>query len=118
MLCSVIGEISPTAAPTLKRLRLQHLEYVAKCRDRILFAGPARDRTGRPSTMIVIIDVPSLEDAEAFASNHPYVQSGLVFESIAVRQWSQVIPELQPGLVLEEIEKERLILSRQNGTTP
>ena len=46
--------------------------------------------------MIIILDVPSMADAERFIANEPYSSHG-GFSEVVVRPWSQVIPEVEPG---------------------
>jgi uncharacterized protein len=107
-------EIAEGALPHLKALRLRHLEYIAQHRDLIIFGGPARDADGVPETMVIVLATPDRAVAEAFVAAEPYAASGVVFASINVRPWSQVIPEPHPGALADDIAGE----IRRGTTTP
>jgi uncharacterized protein len=99
-------EIAQGAMPYLKALRLRHLEYIAQHRDLILFGGPARRTDGTPETMVIVLATDDRAVADAFAAAEPYAASRMVFASISIRPWSQVIPEPHPGALANEIAGE------------
>jgi uncharacterized protein len=99
-------EIAEDALPHLKALRLRHLEYIAQHRDLILFGGPARRADGMPETMVIVLATDDRAAADAFVASEPYAASGVVFASIAIRPWSQVIPEPHPGALADDIAGE------------
>lgn len=83
-------------------LRTQHLQYIEANKDRIFCGGPTVDLHGQPEMMLIILDALDLASAEAFIKAEPYNQSGL-FEQVTVRVWKQLLPESQPGALLDEI---------------
>jgi uncharacterized protein YciI len=94
---ALICTIDATRLEVFGRLRAEHYRYLIDHRKSIAFGGPARvAEGGRPETMIIILDVPSMADAERFVANEPYSSHG-GFTEVVVRPWSQVIPEAEPG---------------------
>ncbi len=63
--------------------RLQNLE----AQGLLICAGPFGDHTGS----LVIIEADSLQDAETFAREDPYVKHG-IFDRIEVHPFTQVLP--------------------------
>ena len=96
------------AGPHLRALRLRHLEYIVSHRDDILFGGPARAADGSPEAMVIVVRTDDARAAEAFIAAEPYNASGIVFASVTVRRWSQVIPETAAGALAKAIAEERL----------
>jgi len=99
--------IRPGAMPALKRLRAHHLAYIQGHVDSILFGGPARAENGSPEEMIIVLRHDDLDAAQAFIEAEPYSSSGEVFDSVRVRRWSQVIPELSPGALSRALADEQ-----------
>jgi uncharacterized protein len=87
-----------------KRLALRpaHLKYLEANKDRIYCGGPTVDHNGQPEMMLILFNGPDLSSAEAFIQEEPYNQAG-VFEVVTVREWRQVLPEVEPGELLREI---------------
>lgn len=85
-------------------LRSSHLKYLEANKERIFCGGPTVDRKGQPEMMLVILNADDLSSAEAFIQAEPYNQSG-VFAQITIRQWRQVLPEVEPDALLHEIER-------------
>jgi uncharacterized protein YciI len=85
-------------------LRPQHLQYIATHQDQIFCGGPTVDTSGNPEMMLIILDAPDLSSAEAFMTAEPYNQAG-VFAQVTIREWHQIIPEPQPGALLQEIDR-------------
>lgn len=83
-----------------KRLALRsvHLQYMNANKDRIFCGGPTVDQAGKPEMMLIILNAPDLSVAEAFIQAEPYNQSG-VFRQVIIREWRQVLPETQPGVL-------------------
>ncbi len=85
-------------------LRSAHLKYLEANKDRIFCGGPTVDRQGQPEMMLIILNAADLSSAEAFIQAEPYNQSG-VFAQTTIRQWRQVLPEVELGALLQEIER-------------
>jgi uncharacterized protein len=85
-------------------LRSTHLKYLAANKDHIFCGGPTVDRNGQPEMMLIIFNAPDLLSAEAFMQAEPYNQSG-VFERVTIREWRQVLPEIQSGDLLRDIDR-------------
>ena len=89
------------------KLRAEHYGFLIAQRDRILFGGPARIAVGgRPETMIIIVKAADQAEAEAWIASEPYNSHG-GFKAVAVRPWSQVIPESEPGALGRVLAEER-----------
>jgi uncharacterized protein YciI len=106
MLYTLLCTFRPGAYAQAKTLREQHYEFLAAHFDEIIEGGPLLGPDGVPTGMLIVVEKPTAEDAQAFIQREPYTQ-GSFFESVAVRAWSQVIPEPTPGYVRHELEKER-----------
>ena len=55
---------------------------------RVVLAGPLTDKAGS----LIVIDMPSLEEARAFAENDPYVTRG-IFARYEIHPFTQVFPK-------------------------
>ena len=86
-------------------LRGEHLDYVARNRETILFGGPSLGPTGAPVVMTLVIEAEDLAAAERFIHAEPYTAHN-VFSDVEIRRWAQVIPEPHPGALAEEISRE------------
>lgn len=99
-------EINPTKFAVLAAKRAEHYQFLIEHRSDIVFGGPARERPDSPpSTMIMVIDVDSLEAAHAFICAEPYNRHG-GFSTVTIRPWSQVIPEATPGDLQRTLDTE------------
>ena len=85
-------------------LRSSHLKYLEANKERIFCGGPTVDRKGQPEMMLIILSADDLLSAEAFIQAEPYYQAG-VFAQTIIRQWRQVLPEIESGALLQEIER-------------
>jgi hypothetical protein len=85
-------------------LRTTHLRFMAENKNRIFCGGPTVGLDGQLETMLIILDAPDLTAAESFIRTEPYNQSG-VFQHVTIREWRQVLPEIQPGTLLREIDR-------------
>jgi uncharacterized protein YciI len=94
------------------RMRADHYGFLVAQQKRIHFGGPARvAEGGRPETMIIIVEANDQADAEAWIAHEPYNANG-GFKAVAVRPWSQVIPETEPGLLERTRDEEQ---AKQRG---
>jgi uncharacterized protein len=83
------GELRETTRPA-------HLAYLKQHRDKMHLGGPFEDDEGGIVGTLFIIDVESHAAAVAFTENEPFHKAGL-FESVLVRRWRQMQPEVSPG---------------------
>lgn len=80
----------PDSAQLRLDTRPAHIEYVLS-RGSIIAGGPFMSEDGE--TMIgslVVLDVASHAEAQAFAADDPYNKAGL-FEKIEIRRWNHII---------------------------
>ena len=79
--------------PGALQLRLDnrpaHVEHL-KSSAVVELAGPFLDPEGRMTGSLIVLQVPDLAAAQAWAAADPYAQAGL-FESVAIREWKKVI---------------------------
>ena len=75
-----------------------HLDYLKSKGDQLKLGGRTSSPDGETATgSILIVDVESMTEAEAFANNDPFAKAGL-FESVTVLPWTCGIGTgLQPG---------------------
>ena len=69
--------------------REAHLAYIAET-GVVEMAGPLLDETGKMIGSLVIIEVETRADAEAWATNDPYAKAGL-FAKTRIEAWKKVI---------------------------
>ena len=71
--------------------RPAHIDFIEKHRDRIFVAGPTLTEDGEGMNgSLLVVDFPSLADANAFAASDPYAKAGL-FESVIIKPWKMVL---------------------------
>ncbi|MEM1176385.1 MAG: YciI family protein [Pseudomonadota bacterium] len=96
---AIISEDVSDSLEKRKSARPAHLERIGKLVDegRVLIAGPhpaidAEDPGEAGFTgSLVVVDFPSLEEAQAWADADPYVEAG-VYASVTVKPFKQVVP--------------------------
>lgn len=69
--------------------REAHLAYIAET-GVVEMAGPLLDEAGEMIGSLVIIEVETRADAEAWATNDPYAKAGL-FAKTRIEAWKKVI---------------------------
>ena len=70
--------------------RADHLEYIKALGDKLIMAGPTFEDDGETMNGgIIVVDMDSKSDVEAFAKDDPYNRHGL-FESVIIRPWKKV----------------------------
>jgi uncharacterized protein len=105
MLFTILCTFRPNAPAETRQLRLEHYEFLVREKGNIVEGGPLLGPDGVPTAMLMVVERDTLEAAREFISQEPYNRSGL-FESVAVRKWSQVIPQPTPGFIEDEYAKE------------
>ena len=79
-----------TPHPDRLHLAKQHFEahvaYLDRHVDRILAAGSLRDESGIPVGGLVLLDVETRAEAEAFMAEEPFAMSGLN-QSMTIVRW-------------------------------
>ncbi|RMD83893.1 MAG: hypothetical protein D6815_05435 [Candidatus Dadabacteria bacterium] len=92
MLYVLIGRDGPHGAALRPKLRGDHLAYLSElCRQgRVRLAGPMTDGSGS----LVILDVPSEEEARRIAAGDPYARGG-VFAEVEIHPFRRVLPETE-----------------------
>lgn len=96
---AVISEDVEDSLPRRSKARAAHLARLSALAEegRLLVAGPhpaidAEDPGPAGFTgSLVIIDFPSLEEAEAWANDDPYVEAG-VYAKVVVKPFKRVLP--------------------------
>lgn len=69
--------------------RAAHLEYI-RSTGCVEMAGPCLDENGGMCGSLIILDLPDLAAAQAWADSDPYALAGL-FERVSLRAWNKVI---------------------------
>lgn len=96
MYAALLCRVDPTREVDRLRLRAEHLAYVVAHREQIVAGGPTLTAAGTPETMIILINVPELAEADAFIRSEPYTRHG-VFSHVEIRAWVRVLPEAEQG---------------------
>ena len=87
---AIIGHDGPEGSakrPVHRAAHLQRLETLAT-EGRLVLGGPFTDKSGS----LIVIEVDSFVEAEAFAQEDPYVVHG-IFERVEIHPFKQVFPE-------------------------
>ena len=71
--------------------RPAHVDYLKSFGDKLYAAGPTLDAAENMNGSVVILDLESISEAEAFAANDPYAKAGL-FEKVSIQLWKKVLP--------------------------
>ncbi|MBL9048119.1 MAG: YciI family protein [Tabrizicola sp.] len=80
----------PNALQTRVENRAAHLDHI-KSSGVVEQAGPFIDAAGQMCGSLVILEVGTRADAEAWAAADPYAKAGL-FQSVMIQEWKRVIP--------------------------
>lgn len=89
MLIALIARDKPGALQTRLDNRDAHLAYVRET-GVVSQGGPLLDEGEQMIGSLVILDVPDMAAAEAWAANDPYARAGL-FESVEMIPWKKVV---------------------------
>lgn len=74
----------PGALETRTKVRPQHLEYLTRAGDKIVFAGPILAEDGQTTRgSLIIAEARDQAAVEAFAKGDPYNQAG-IFASVTI----------------------------------
>jgi uncharacterized protein YciI len=112
MYAALLCRVDPKRDVDRLRLRAEHLAYIVAHQERIVAGGPTLDPEGAPETMILLVSVGDLADAEAFIRSEPYTKHG-VFDHVDIRAWVRVMPELQAGSLQAALDAE---LAKHRGS--
>ncbi len=89
MLVCLMAHDKPDALAVRMENRPAHVEYL-KSTDHVHLAGPLLNTDGEMTGSMVVLDVPDMATAEAWAKNDPYAKAGL-FQSVMLSEWKKVI---------------------------
>lgn len=89
MRVALITKDRPGALQIRLDTRAAHLAYVADT-GVVEIAGPFLDGEGQMCGSLIILDVPDMAAAEAWAARDPYALAGL-FGSATLTEWKKVI---------------------------
>jgi uncharacterized protein len=79
----------PNALQTRVENRPAHLEHLQST-GVVEQAGPFIDAAGQMCGSLIVLDVASKVEAEAWAAADPYAKAGL-FQSVMIQEWKRVI---------------------------
>lgn len=89
MLVALIALDKPDAQSLRLENRPAHVDYL-KSTGVVHMAGPFLDPDGQMIGSLIVLDVPSMAEADAWAKADPYGKAGL-FASVTLREWKKVI---------------------------
>lgn len=87
------------------RLRASHLRHVLANPKPYRFGGPLMSEQGQVIGSFILFEVDDRAHLDAIMAADPYFRDGL-YQSVEVHATRQVVPELEPGSLQREIEKE------------
>ncbi|MEJ5217914.1 YciI family protein [Cognatishimia sp. D5M38] len=86
---ALIAKDKPGALEVRKANRDAHVAYL-KSTDAVEMAGPFLDDNGEMCGSLIILDLPDMAAAEAWAAQDPYKAADL-FQSVEITAWNKVI---------------------------
>ena len=86
---ALIAKDKPGALDVRKANRDAHVAYL-KSSDAVEMAGPFLDDNGEMCGSLIILDLPDMAAAEAWAAQDPYKAADL-FKSVEITAWNKVI---------------------------
>ena len=86
---ALIAKDKPGAIDIRKANRDAHVAYL-KSTDAVEMAGPFLDENGEMCGSLIILDLPDMAAAEAWAAQDPYKAADL-FQSVEITAWNKVI---------------------------
>ena len=86
---ALIAKDKPGALEVRKANRDAHMAYL-KSTDAVEMAGPFLDDNGEMCGSLIILDLPDMAAAEAWAAQDPYKAADL-FQSVEITAWNKVI---------------------------
>ena len=86
---ALIAKDKPGAIEIRKANRDAHVAYL-KSTDAVEMAGPFLDDNGEMCGSLIILDLPDMAAAEAWAAQDPYKAADL-FQSVEITAWNKVI---------------------------
>lgn len=89
MLIALIALDKTGALEVRKANRDAHIAYLKET-GVVQQAGPFLSNTGEMNGSLIVLDVPDMEAAQAWAAGDPYGKAGL-FDSVTLRKWNKVI---------------------------
>ena len=89
MLICLMAHDKPGALELRKANRAAHLDYIGQtgC---VSIGGPIKDANGEMCGSMLVLDLPDMAAAEAWAANDPYNRAGL-FQNVTLNEWVRVI---------------------------
>ena len=89
MVFALMAWDKPGALPIRLDNRPDHLAYLDST-GVVQKAGPFLDPDGQPCGSLIVLDVPDMAAAQAWADNDPYARAGL-FAEVKITAWKQVV---------------------------
>ncbi|WP_370232270.1 YciI family protein [Cognatishimia sp.] len=86
---ALIAKDKPGALEVRKANRDAHVAYL-KSTDAVEMAGPFLDENGEMCGSLIILELPDMAAAEAWAAQDPYKAADL-FQSVEITAWNKVI---------------------------
>ncbi|MCU0801895.1 MAG: YciI family protein [Rhodobacteraceae bacterium] len=89
MRVALICQDKPGALQTRIDNRAAHLDYIAST-GIVDLAGPFLNAEGQMTGSLVVLNVDSMAQAQAWADGDPYAKAGL-FDSVRLQEWKRVV---------------------------
>lgn len=73
----LIAHDRPNGLPLRRQVRPDHLAYLEKIKENIVFGGPMLDATGNPCGSMIVFEAADRTAVEALVAGDPYSKAGL-----------------------------------------
>ena len=97
MYYAIVCTDKPHIGELREKTRPAHGVYLKQHSDKMHIGGPFEDDDGNIVGTLLIINVEDRAAALSFTAHEPLHAAG-VFESVVVRRWRQMQPEIAPGV--------------------
>lgn len=96
----------PGTSELRRKIRAAHLENAAKWHRIFRYGGPLMNDRAEAVGSVIIVSVPDQATLDQYMREEPYFHAGL-FESLSSWPSRQVVPEVAPGNLQAELERQR-----------
>ncbi|MEO0390698.1 MAG: YciI family protein [Pseudomonadota bacterium] len=90
MLIALMAFDKDGAAELRQANRADHIAYLDKTGDQVALAGPLLNEMGGMIGSLIVLDMPDMDAARAWADADPYAVAGL-FKDVQLHEWKKVI---------------------------
>lgn len=96
----------PDGAEVRRRTRAAHLEFISTRTHIFRYGGALLDEAGKMIGSLMMIELPDRAALDRYLAEDPYTRAGL-YDPLHINETRQVLPEVTPGFLAAELQRER-----------